>query len=171
MILLRYKAAIATGVMFLILFSLLGVVIKESTSHSTISSDVLASLKRFSEYSAAAYCPENYATLPVNQSICPRDVCADLQSPYIARVQAFRGTAKSSATAILAIDHQDRLMTISFRGTVTEKDWYTNIDCILANASEICHDCQAHTGFLDSWKGNICLFSDRLPCAVLYRSR
>jgi hypothetical protein len=151
--LFRYKTVIATGIMFLTLFILLGVAIKKSTSYSTVSSDVLTSLKRFAEYSAAAYCPENYVAFPANLSICPGGVCADLQSPYIARAHAFPATAKSQATAILAIDHQERLMIVSFRGTVTDKDWQTNIDFFLTNASDICPNCKAHAGFLDSWRG------------------
>lgn len=150
--LLRYKTVIATGIMFLILFMLLGVAIKQSTSHSTVSSDVLTSLKRFAEYSAAAYCLENYVAFPENLSICPGDVCADLQSPYIALVHAFPATAISQATAMLAIDHQERVITIAFRGTVTEKDWKTNIDFFLTNASDICPNCEAHNGFLNSWR-------------------
>jgi hypothetical protein len=37
---------------------------------------------------------------------------------------------------------------------VTEKDWHTNIDFFLTNASDICPNCEAHIGFLESWRGS-----------------
>ena len=101
-------------------------VIQTALSQTTVHFDLLASLKTIAEYSAAAYCPGNYDQSTQNSSFCPEDVCPDLQKPNIGLEYAFNGTSRSDARAILAIDHDEQQITISFRGTVSDNDWQTN---------------------------------------------
>ena len=114
--------------MFFAPFLLLSGVLAQSAPNVTVSTGLLSDLKLFAEYSAAAYCPENYVKLPDNSSICPSDICPELQTPSIARVHVFAGTQNSDAFSILTIDHAMGLITISFRGTVTNSDWETNVE-------------------------------------------
>lgn len=134
--------------MIAVVFFFVLATISQANSQHTATPAVVALLHRFAEYSAAAYCPENYLAVPANLSICLEDVCPGVQSSY--RIHAFSGSG--TPYAILAIDHQLSLMTMSFRGTVDEEDWKKDIDFILENASDICHDCQVHRGFLGSWR-------------------
>ena len=99
---------------------------------------LISSLHHFAEYSAAAYCDSNYLAFPPNSSICPQTVCPELQSPSIKRICAFSGP--ETPYGYFARDHKKRQIVISFRGTVTEQDWDTNLDFILENASDVCKD-------------------------------
>jgi triacylglycerol lipase len=114
--------------MFLAPFLLLSGVLAQSAPNVTVSLGLLSDLKLFAEYSAAAYCPENYVKLPENSSICPSDICPELQTPSNVRVHVFTETQKSHAFSILTLDHTMGLITISFRGTVTNNDWKTNVE-------------------------------------------
>lgn len=107
----------------------------------TATPALITQLHRFAEFSAAAYCPENYLAFPPNHSVCPDDVCPHLQDADIARVHAIAGNGKPYA--IFALDHDRRQIVISFRGTQTDQDWDTNLDFVYEDASEICPGCLA----------------------------
>ena len=108
---------------------------------SKATADLITTLHRFAEYSAAAYCGNNYLAFPPNTSACPKSVCPELQSPWIDRVCAFAG--HKEPYGIFVMDHQSRQMIVSFRGTATDQDWHTNLDFLLENASDVCQDCSA----------------------------
>lgn len=108
---------------------------------TTATPELITQLHRFAEYSAAAYCPENYLAFPPNDSICPEEVCPHLQNANIARVHSIAGNGKPYA--IFALDHENRQIIISFRGTQTDQDWDTNLDFIYEDASRICSGCWA----------------------------
>ena len=114
--------------MLLTPFFLLAGALAQPAPNVTVSPGLLSDLKLFAEYSAAAYCPDNYVKAPVNSSFCPSDICPELQSPSIARVYDFSGNSKSNAFAAFIVDHEHQLVTITFRGTVTDNDWETNIE-------------------------------------------
>lgn len=145
-------------------FFLLAAVFATFAPDVTVSPGLLSDLKLFAEYSAAAYCPQNYVKSSHNLSICPATICPELQSPSIQPVRVFNGTRKSHAHGILTLDHAKRLITISFRGTVTNTDWETNLDFMLKNASEICSGCFVHAGLLEYWTGA------RKPISALWKA-
>jgi len=126
------------------------------TTYATTTPQVLAKLKLFAEYSAAAYCPRNYLT-PLNTTtpICPSAVCPLMQTaaPDIELAKAFVNVSASQTTGLAILDHSNDLIVFSFRGTHTETDWKTDFDFRLDAADEICEGCEVHSGFLASWHG------------------
>lgn len=51
------------------------------------------------------------------------------------------------------LDHTNHLLSVSFRGTHTNRDWLTDLNFLLQPADDLCKSCQAHSGFLGSWRG------------------
>ena len=124
-----------------------------SFQESTVSPDVLDNLKLFAEYSATAYCAESYVTTYHGSFACPGSICPQLQDGSVEIVKAFQNVGDDQTTGLVMLDHERQLIVIGFRGTVSNVDWQTNLDFLLWDASDICKGCQAHSGFLGSWKG------------------
>lgn len=144
------------------------------TTYTTTTPQVLANLKLFAEYSAAAYCPRNYLTpLNTTKPICPSAVCPLMQTaaPDIEFAAAFVNVSASQTTGLAILDHSNELIVFSFRGTHTSTDWKTDFDFPLDPADEICEGCAVHSGFLDSWRGvrNL-VISERLILLEQYPS-
>lgn len=120
----------------------------------TATPEVLANLQVFAEYSAAAYCSDNYL-VPFNGSIiCPSAVCPLLPTvPEVQLADSFIKVSFYQTTGLVMLDHTNQLIVVSFRGTHTSRDWLTDLDFLLYDASDICVGCQAHSGFLGSWRG------------------
>ena len=120
---------------------------------STVLPDVLDNLKLFAEYSATAYCEESYVAAYHESFVCPSTICPGLQDGSVEIVKAFKNVLDDQTTGLVMLDHQYQLIVISFRGTVSDVNWRTNLDFIFKDVSDICEGCQAHSGFLGSWKG------------------
>lgn len=136
------------------LLSAAAVTITQSTKPQTATPSVLANLQWFAEYSAAAYCSANYL-VPFNGTvICPKTVCPLLPTvPSVQLADSFIKVSYSQTTGLIMLDHTNKLIIVSFRGTHTTRDWLTDLSFLLSDAGDICKGCQAHSGFLDSWRG------------------
>jgi pimeloyl-ACP methyl ester carboxylesterase len=53
-------------------------------------------------------------------------------------------------TGYVAVDHTNKLIIVSFRGSTTVDAWLTNFDFGMTD-TDICSGCTAHRGFWDSW--------------------
>lgn len=53
-------------------------------------------------------------------------------------------------TGFVAVDHTNKLIVVSFRGSSTLDTWRTNLD-FDTTSTDICPGCTAHHGFWDSW--------------------
>jgi predicted lipase len=63
---------------------------------------------------------------------------------------AHRQDAMTDVTGFVAVDHTNKLVVVSFRGTHTIEDWRTNLD-FGTTITDICPGCTAHRGFWQSW--------------------
>jgi predicted lipase len=51
----------------------------------------------------------------------------------------------------VALDHTNKLLVVSFRGSASIKNWIANLNFDTAN-TDICSGCTAHEGFWTSWR-------------------
>ena len=58
-----------------------------------------------------------------------------------------------SSLGLTILDHTNKLIVITFRGTHSSRDWLTDFNFLLSDADDVCKRCQAHSGFLGSWRG------------------
>ena len=58
---------------------------------------------------------------------------------------------KGGPSGFVAFDEQRNEVIITFRGTHTPDDWFTNANSELVNTGH-CEGCRGHAGFFKSWK-------------------
>ena len=137
-----------------------------------MSTDVLNQLTRFSQWAAASYCTNNNDStgdaLSCEEDNCPLVESADTISLYefdkyeinlqsrsqlfINTVSPIRVCSYGNVAGFLAADKTNKLLVVSFRGSRSISTWIANINFGLTDASSICSDCEAHSGFLESWE-------------------
>lgn len=112
----------------------------------------LSAFQRISGYAGSAYCPQNYG-FPANRpGTFPPNPFNLANSTEI--VYSFLNVGESETAGLIMLDHAHRAIIITFRGTVSDEDWDTNLDFFRSNANSLCgKDCKIHGGFFDSWSG------------------
>lgn len=61
-----------------------------------------------------------------------------------------REETATDVTGYVAVDHTNKMIIVSFRGSTTVDAWITNFDFDTTN-TDICSGCTAHHGFWNSW--------------------
>lgn len=74
----------------------------------------LATLKRFAQYSAAAYCPENELE-EIAPVTCCENVCPLLEDDEVYIVYAITVDTKSDARGFIGIDDVNKQIVLAFR--------------------------------------------------------
>lgn len=119
---------------------------------AAIDFDTLSTFQRVSGYAGSAYCPQNYGFPADRPGIFPPNPFDLANSTQI--VYSFLNVGESETAGLMMLDHTHEAVVITFRGTVSDADWDTNLDFFRSEASAICgKDCKIHGGFLDSWMG------------------
>lgn len=67
-------------------------------------------------------------------------------------VTPIRSSSYGDVAGFLAVDKTNKLLVVSFRGSRTLDTWIANLNFGFTDASSICSDCEAHSGFLESWE-------------------
>ncbi|OQE27111.1 hypothetical protein PENFLA_c006G04891 [Penicillium flavigenum] len=117
-----------------------------------VSTDVLSQLTRFSQWAAASYCTNNHDSTGDALS-CEEDNCPLVESADTISLYEFDKTCSyGNVAGFLAVDKTNKLLVVSFRGSRSLSTWIANINFGLTDASSICSDCEAHSGFLESWE-------------------
>jgi len=66
------------------------------------------------------------------------------------RLTLRRTETSTDVSGYVAVDHTNKQIIVSFRGSTTIDAWLTNFDFGTTN-TDICSGCTAHTGFWNSW--------------------
>ncbi|KAF1831946.1 alpha/beta-hydrolase [Decorospora gaudefroyi] len=114
-----------------------------------VSSDTLSQLKFFSQYSAAAYCLGNNNS-PNTKLSCPQGNCALVEAANTTTLTEFENSLISDITGFVALDHSNKLIVLSLRGSRSIRNWLTNVQFPVTPTS-ICPTCSASFGFWTSW--------------------
>ncbi|KAJ4340226.1 hypothetical protein N0V95_007546 [Ascochyta clinopodiicola] len=103
-----------------------------------------------SQYASAAYCSSNFNSSG-DQIQCESGNCPLVEQADSATVLEYSKTETSTdVTGFVAIDHTNKAIILSFRGSLSIDNWLTNLDFDLVK-TDICSDCTAHSGFWNSW--------------------
>lgn len=136
----------------LILFPLLLVSLAAATSGAGVNTSTLAAFQRTSGYAGAAYCSANYFAGVNSTTTFPPNDFDSGSGTQIAH--SFVSSDKYNTSGLIILDHAHKDLVITFRGTISETDWRTNLDFASEDASDLCGPgCMAHSGFLGSWRG------------------
>ena len=119
----------------------------------SVTSGVFSDLRLFAEYSAVAYCTASYLKSSNAPLVCSSAVCPRIDNATTEIVASFDATDSQNTTGIIMLDHARQLKIISFRGTHTLNDAFTDLNFLLEDADDICPGCEIHSGFLESWRG------------------
>ncbi|MCJ1254372.1 hypothetical protein MMC24_002187 [Lignoscripta atroalba] len=124
---------------------------KDQAELCAISSDLLANLNLYSEFTAAAYCASNSNLTngfadPVTcyTGNCP-SVPADTMTLY-----EFENSLLTDVTGYLSTTPSLSLLTLSFRGSKSIRNFIADANFV-AIPTDICPGCTAHQGFWKSW--------------------
>ncbi|KAL8844090.1 MAG: hypothetical protein Q9176_001496 [Flavoplaca citrina] len=116
-----------------------------------ISGNDLSNLQLFSQFSGAAYCPNNNIDKAGGTKLtCSVGNCPLVQDSDVVSVYEFQNSLKTDVTGYVAIDNTRALTVLAFRGSSSVRNWITNIN-FPAEPTDICPSCTAHDGFWDSW--------------------
>ncbi|XP_014561107.1 hypothetical protein COCVIDRAFT_33794 [Bipolaris victoriae FI3] len=115
-----------------------------------ITDGLFSDMGLMSQYASAAYCSGNYNS-PGDKVSCNKGKCPLVQAADSNTTAEYTETnASTDVTGYIAVDHTNKLIIISFRGTKTPENWITNLDLGM-DKTDICPTCSAHRGFWRSW--------------------
>ncbi|KAJ4413210.1 hypothetical protein N0V91_000184 [Didymella pomorum] len=103
-----------------------------------------------SQYASATYCSSNFNS-PGTPITCDGGNCPLVEAADDETVLEYSKTETlTDVTGFLALDHTNKLIVISFRGSQSLDNWLTNLDFGFTD-TDICNGCSAHSGFYQSW--------------------
>ncbi|KAF2032298.1 alpha/beta-hydrolase [Setomelanomma holmii] len=115
-----------------------------------IQANQLSSFKLMREYASAAYCASNFGSSG-DQITCAAGNCPNVEAADSATSVEFdREDTSTDVAGYVAVDHTNKLIVVSFRGSTTIDAWITNFDFDTVD-TDICSGCTAHHGFWNSW--------------------
>ncbi|CUS15272.1 unnamed protein product, partial [Tuber aestivum] len=118
-------------------------------STPTVSESTLAILYYYAEFAAAAYCDPNH--VPGTEVTCKDNICPQVTANSITTIIEFADTTSADTTGIVARDDTRRTITVVFRGSMSLRNWFTNIQLLWKDASVFCPNCKLHSGFYNAF--------------------
>ncbi|KAI8937728.1 hypothetical protein NX059_005428 [Plenodomus lindquistii] len=115
-----------------------------------VGADLLGKFKLMGQYASAAYCASNYGSSD-DQITCASGNCPLVQDADSSSLAEYsRSDTSTDVAGFVAVDHTNKLIVVSFRGSTTIDSWLTNLD-FDTTKTDICSGCTAHHGFWNSW--------------------
>ncbi|KAF2840229.1 alpha/beta-hydrolase [Patellaria atrata CBS 101060] len=101
------------------------------------------------QYAAAGYCPGNNNS-PGTKLTCTSGVCPLVEAANTNTVIEFQNSLVTDVTGYVALDHTNKLVVVSFRGTQSVRNYLA--DAMFPEIpTDICNGCTAAQGFWLSW--------------------
>ncbi|OCL13089.1 alpha/beta-hydrolase, partial [Glonium stellatum] len=105
-----------------------------------------------SQYSAAAYCPDNNNSPGTTITCDPGQACPLISSsPNITSIHEFENLGEAGMTGVIILDHTHRTIALAFRGSSSTSNWRA---CFLVEPvpwEDLCRGCRVHAGFRNAW--------------------
>ncbi|KAF2706170.1 alpha/beta-hydrolase [Pleomassaria siparia CBS 279.74] len=114
-----------------------------------VSDDIFKNLEFFSQYSAAAYCQGNNNSTGTKIT-CSEKNCNLVEAADTNTITEFQNSIKTDVTGFVAVDKTNSLIVLAFRGSKSLQNWITDFS-FLTTETTLCDDCDASSGFWDSW--------------------
>jgi len=121
-----------------------------SGQHTGISEALLRDLHLMSQYAAAAYCPGNLDS-PGTQVTCPVGNCPLVEAANATTMLEFTNIRMSDDSGFVAVDDKNRLVVVSFRGTLSRANWMVDLRMTRGEIGW-CEGCSVHNGFWGAWQ-------------------
>lgn len=120
-----------------------------NTESNGITEDLLHQFNLMAQYSAASYClgNNNGTGAPIT---CPTRNCPLVEVAGALGVFEFENTLFTDDTGFLAVDDNNRIIVLTFRGSNSLSNWKANLH-VLRRPSDLCPRCNVHVGFWDAW--------------------
>lgn len=114
-----------------------------------ISVDLLHRFELMAQYAAAAYCSSNNNSTgtPIT---CPAGICPLIEAAGAHSVSEFENTVVADNTGFIAVDDVNRLVVLTFRGSVSRSNWVEDRKLDRVH-TDLCRECHIHRGFWESW--------------------
>ncbi|KAF2433341.1 alpha/beta-hydrolase [Tothia fuscella] len=114
-----------------------------------IDANLLATFNLYEQYAAAAYCPTNNNS-PNTKIVCSSGNCPLVEAANTDTVIEFQDSAGTDATGYLATDTTNNLIVLSFRGSESIRNYFTDLSFSLVS-TDVCNGCLGLAGFWLSW--------------------
>ncbi|KAF2132326.1 alpha/beta-hydrolase [Dothidotthia symphoricarpi CBS 119687] len=115
-----------------------------------IDASLLNTFNLMEQYASAAYCASNFDS-PGDQIECGSENCPYVQIADSTTVIEYnRQETSTDVTGFVAVDHTNKMIVVSFRGSSDVDNWITNFDFDDTD-TDLCSGCTAHHGFWNSW--------------------
>ncbi|KAK5661541.1 hypothetical protein OQA88_11445 [Cercophora sp. LCS_1] len=113
-----------------------------------VTSAEFDNFKLYAQYSATAFCNSENA---FGQAItCPLDFCPLINASNATTVSTFKAPV-TDLRGVIAADHTRETIVVSFRGTVSWRNWIT--DAVFVQVPcDLTLGCLVHAGFYTAWK-------------------
>ncbi|KAI9738707.1 MAG: hypothetical protein M1834_008212 [Cirrosporium novae-zelandiae] len=118
----------------------------------SVSDSLFTAFELFEQYSAAAYCSSNYDSSTTGDELtCDEDDCDTVEAATTKTLLEFEHQDSTDVAGYVALDETNNYLVVAFRGSSSIRNWITDLTFGLTD-TDLCDDCQAHSGFWDSWE-------------------
>ncbi|KAK0613393.1 Alpha/Beta hydrolase protein [Immersiella caudata] len=119
----------------------------EVVTRNSVTAAQFENFQLFAQYSAAAFCNNEN---PVGQKVeCGGPWCPVVEAANVTTYGTFIG-AVTDARGLIAVDHTNKLIVVSYRGTVSARNWITDL-VFPQIPCDLTLGCLVHTGFFAAW--------------------
>ncbi|KAI1129714.1 lipase [Nemania abortiva] len=114
---------------------------------AAISTEMLATLKLYSQYAGASYC--NSEKVVGSTVTCIQNACPDVTAAGAKITATYKGS-RTDIRGFVSTDAKNKVIVVSIRGSHSVRNWITDLrflqkDCTLVSG------CKVHTGFATAW--------------------
>jgi hypothetical protein len=117
---------------------------------------VFQNLNLFEQYSCAAYDAKNFNSNgippPGTAVTCPPANCPIVHAATTKVLTEFANSGIAGVTGFVAADVTNKLIIISFRGSVSIRNWIADVNVERISIDDLCQGCEAHVGFWAAWE-------------------
>ncbi|KAK4449189.1 Alpha/Beta hydrolase protein [Podospora aff. communis PSN243] len=119
----------------------------EVVTRADVTEAQFKNFQLFAQYSAAAFCNNEN---PAGQKVqCGGNWCPTVEAANVTTHSTFIG-AFTDARGLIALDHTNKFIVVSYRGTVSARNWITDL-VFPQIPCDLTLGCLVHTGFLAAW--------------------
>lgn len=102
----------------------------------------------YAQVAATAACDQNINGTGT-EITCDQGPCELVQESDTEIIDTYHNS--SAATGYIALDHTRKVILVTFRGTISKHDGWTDFQVALRDVPEFCDGCKAHWGFWGYW--------------------
>lgn len=115
-----------------------------------LAPELLPDMQYMAEFASASYCDGTHVV--GTQTQCKENFCPTLTANNVFTEANFANQKDTDTTGIVTRDDTTKSIVVAYRGSQSIRNWFSNIRVGFVPVPEWCSGCEAHSGFLDSFK-------------------